>query len=186
MSSSSASKFLTATYLESYNLRVKQDHVGRMLARAGFKTTDTSVLEVVARLHRAVSYIDDRLEDAFGPLNLKQGEVDVLLTLALGPDEPQSPTGVASLLMCSTGAMTNRLDRLEKAGLIKRRHDTKDRRSILLSITPEGKKAAKRAAEARDALADKLVPELTAAERKTLVGLLRKMLLAFESAPAEE
>ncbi len=162
---------------------MKEDHIGRTLARAGVQTTDASTLEVVARLHRVVSYIDDHLADAFNELGLKQGEVDVLLTLALGPDEPQSPTGVASQLLCSTGAMTNRLDRLEKAGLIRREHDTKDRRSVLLSITPEGKKAAKRASDARDALAEKLVPGLSAAERKTLVGLLRKMLLAHEAAP---
>ncbi len=185
MSSISISNFLTGYHRQSYNIGVKQDHIGRMLARAGIKTTDSSALEVVARLHRSVSYIDDHLEEAFSALGLKQGEVDVLLTLAMGPDKPQSPTGIASQLLCSTGAMTNRLDRLEKAGLIQRQHDTKDRRSILLSITPEGKKAAKRAAEARDALADKLVPSLTAAERKALVGLLRKMLVAFESTPEE-
>lgn len=161
--------------------RVKEDHVGRTLARAGVATTDSSVVEVVARLHRVVSYIDDRLEDAFGPLNLKQGEVEVLIALLFGPDEPQSPTKVASQLLCSTGAMTNRLDRLESAGLIRRQHDTKDRRSILLSITPEGRKAVKRAIEARDALDPRLVPGLSATERKTLVGLLRKMLIAFEA-----
>jgi DNA-binding MarR family transcriptional regulator len=162
-------------------VKQEQDHIGRTLARAGVRTTGTSTLEVVGRLHRVVSYIDDHLERAFNALDLKEGEVDVLLTLALGPDEPQSPTSVASQLLCSTGAMTNRLDRLEKAGLIKRQHSTKDRRSILLSITPEGRRAAKRAADARDALSDKLVPGLTAAERKTLVGLLVKMLLNFEA-----
>lgn len=176
---------MTASYLAQYNECVKEDHIGRTLARAGVQTTDSSVLEVVGRLHRVVSYVDDHLEDAFNGLGLKQGEVDVLLTLAYGPDEPQSPTRVASQLLCSTGAMTNRLDHLEKAGLIKRQHDTKDRRSILLSITPEGKKAAKRAAEARDALSEKLVPALSNAERKQLVGLLRKMLLAFE-APSKD
>jgi DNA-binding MarR family transcriptional regulator len=145
--------------------------------------TDTSALEVVGRLHRVVSYIDEQLAGAFAKLNLKQGEVEVLLALALGSGEPQSPTSVSSQLLCSTGAMTNRLDRLEKAGLLKREHDTHDRRSILLSITPEGRKAGKRAAAARDALSDKLLPGLTPAERKTLVGLLRRMLLAFEAQP---
>jgi DNA-binding MarR family transcriptional regulator len=172
---------LTADKLEPYNQGVKEDHIGRSLARAGVKTTDEGPLEVVARLHRAVSYINDHLDDAFAPLGLKQGEVDVLVSMGLGPDEPQSPTGLASRLLCSTGAMTNRLDRLEKAGLIKREHGTEDRRSILLSLTPEGKKALKRAEEARDALADKLVPGLSATERKTLVGLLRKMLISFEA-----
>jgi len=164
-----------------YDRRVKEDHIGRTLARAGIQLTDASTLEVVGRLHRVVSYIDDFLTDAFNQLGLKQGEVEVLLTLALGSGEPESPTSVASQLLCSTGAMTNRLDRLEKAGLLKREHGTQDRRSILLSITPAGRNAAKRAAAARDALSDKLVPGLTVADRKLLVGLLRRMLVAFES-----
>jgi DNA-binding MarR family transcriptional regulator len=147
---------------------------------AGVALTDTSVFEVVGRLHRAGSYIDEYLTDAFGELGLKQGEAEVLLTLALRSDEPQSPTSVASKLLCSTGAMTNRLDRLETAGLLTREHGTQDRRSILLSITPEGRKAARRAASVRDGLAPKLIPGLTTAERKTLVGLLRKMLIGFE------
>lgn len=160
---------------------VKEDHIGRTLARAGHPLTDTSVLEVVGRLHRVVSFIDGYLTSTFADLGLKQGEVEVLLTLALGSGEPQSPTTVASQLLCSTGAMTNRLDRLESAGLLQRQHGTRDRRSILLSITPEGRKAAKRAAAARDALADTLLPGLTVAERKSLVALLRRMLIAFES-----
>ncbi|HEY0797622.1 MAG TPA: MarR family transcriptional regulator, partial [Candidatus Baltobacteraceae bacterium] len=152
----------------------------------GLALTDTSTLEVVGRLHRVVSYIDGYIGPAFTDLGLKPGEVEVLLTLALGSGEPLSPTAVASQLLCSTGAMTNRLDRLEKSGLLKRQHDTQDRRAILLSITTEGRKAAKRAAAARDALTDKLLPGLTMAERKTLVGLLRKMLVAFEATAADD
>jgi DNA-binding MarR family transcriptional regulator len=143
--------------------------------------TENTVIEVVARLHRAVAFIDERLDRMFSDLGVKQGEAEVLMILATGSDQPQSPTGVASQLLCSTGAMTNRLDHLEAAGLIERRHDTKDRRSILLSITTKGRKLALRAIEARDGIGEELLPGLTMADRKTLVRILRKMLVEFEN-----
>jgi DNA-binding MarR family transcriptional regulator len=159
---------------------VKADHVERTLGQSGIRTTETSVIEVVPRLHRAVAFIDERLDKMFSELGVKQGEAEVLMILAVGGDESQSPTGVASQLLCSTGAMTNRLDHLEAAGLIERRHDTKDRRAILLSITAKGRKLALRAIETRDSMGEELLPGLTMADRKTLVRLLRKMLVEFE------
>jgi DNA-binding MarR family transcriptional regulator len=158
------------------------DHVDRTLAAAEVERTDASVVEVVARLHRVLSFIDDRLDRAFGDLGVKQGEAEVLMILAVGGCDTQSPTKVASQLLCSTGAMTNRLDRLETAGLIERRHDTKDRRAIQLTITAKGRKLAERAMKTRDAIAGELLPGLTTTDRKTMVRLLRKMLVEFESA----
>jgi DNA-binding MarR family transcriptional regulator len=159
---------------------MEKDHVDRWLAAAGIRATEGSVVEVVARLHRTLSFVDERLNRAFAELDLKQGEAEVLMALSLGTGKPQSPTGVASQLLCSTGAMTNRLDRLERSDLIKRQHDTKDRRSILLSITPKGRTLARRAMDARDRLEDELIPGLSRDERRSLVRLLRKMLLSFE------
>jgi DNA-binding MarR family transcriptional regulator len=159
---------------------MRADHVERTLGQSGIRMTETSVIEVVSRLHRVVAFTDERLDRMFSELGVKQGEAEVLMILASGSDQSQSPTGVASQLLCSTGAMTNRLDHLEAAGLIERHHDTKDRRAVLLSITAKGRKIALRAIEARDAMGEELLPGLTMADRKTLVRLLRKMLLEFE------
>jgi len=160
---------------------VKQDFIGRTLAQLPDKREDDDVVQVASRLYRVLSFLDRRLADVFGKLGLKHGEVDVLNSLALGGEEPKNPGTVAASLICSSGAMTNRLDRLERAGYIERQHGTADRRSVLLSITPEGRRAVQRANAARDAVADQIVPGLTAAERKQLTGLLRKMLIAFEN-----
>ena len=64
-------------------------------------------------------YCERFVSETYAELNLKHGEVDVLDTLLLNADEPQSPKTVGAASLCSSGAMTNRLDRLEKAGLIK-------------------------------------------------------------------
>ena len=41
-------------------------------------------------------------------------------------------------LEVSTGVMTNRLDRLERIGLVSRAKDPSDRRGVLLTLTPTG------------------------------------------------
>lgn len=153
-----------------------------MLDQAGAPRSDTSTIEVLSRLYRILIFIEKRLAEAYGSAGLNRGEVDVLSALIRGNEAPQSPGLVASSLMCSSGAMTNRLDHLERAGFIQRQHGTDDRRSVLLSITPEGRKVAERANAAREAIADHILPGLSGDDRKILVGLLRRMLIEFETA----
>lgn len=152
-----------------------------MLDQAGVRRTDESTVEVLSRLYRLMAFIEKRLAEAYASADLNRGEVDVLYALMRGNGAPQSAGAVASSLMCSGGALTNRLDRLERAGLILRRHGTEDRRSVLLSITAKGRKAAERASAAREKIAAELLPGLSPAERKTLVALLRRMLIQFET-----
>ncbi len=165
--------------------RVK-DHVDRILDRGLAARSDANVVEFTSRLARIITFCERLISNAYAELGLKHGEVDVLDALLLNPDEPQSPKTVGAALLCSSGAMTNRLDRLEEAGMIRRRHGiSKDRRAIVLLITPEGRKAAKRASLLRDSLTDRLLPGLSISERRTLVGLFRKMLVAFEASEPE-
>ena len=161
--------------------RVK-DHVDRILDRGSAPRSDANVVEFTSRLARIMTFCERLISNAYAELGLKHGEIDVLDALLLSPGEAQSPKTVGAALLCSSGAMTNRLDRLEEAGLIRRRHGiSKDRRAVVLSITPEGRKAAKRASVLRDSLTDRLLPGLSVSERKTLVGLFRKMLVEFET-----
>jgi DNA-binding MarR family transcriptional regulator len=157
-----------------------KDHVDRMLEQAGVHRTDSGSVEVISRLFRVLAFVERRLAEAYAKAGVNRGEVDVLYALLRTPGEPQSPGQVASALLCSSGAMTNRLDRLERGGLINRRHGTDDRRSVEVTITKEGRKAAERASAEREAILDRILPGLTKIERKTLVALLRKMLVQFE------
>lgn len=158
-----------------------KDHVDRMLEEAGIEHREHGTLEVLSRLFRVTAFVEKRLADAYATAKLNRGEADVLNALLRAGDAPQSPTKVAASLMCSSGAMTNRLDRLEDAGLIRREHGTEDRRSILLSLTAEGKEAVRRANAAREAIAGELLPGLGTEERRALVGLLRRALIQFEA-----
>jgi DNA-binding MarR family transcriptional regulator len=158
-----------------------RDHVDRILEEADAHGSDSRSVEVLSRLYRVIQFVERRLGEAYRKANLNRGEVDVLYALLRSSDEPLSASQISSMLLCSSGAMTNRLDRLEKAGHVKRRHGTSDRRSVLVTITPSGRDAVHKASAAREAAIDKILPELTKADRRALVGILRKMLIAFEA-----
>ena len=77
--------------------------------------------------------------------------------------------------------MTNRLDRLERAGLVTRLLDPQDRRGVLVELTPQGFELVERALQAHVAYEAQLVRPLSTEEQALLVGLLRKLLEPFEN-----
>src|SRR5258708_8308770 len=78
----------------------------------------------------------DHLNPLFAKAGLQSGEFDVLATLRRSRDPYMlSPTSLYEAMMISSGGMTNRLDRLERAGLVERRLDPNDRRGKLNALT---------------------------------------------------
>ena len=102
---------------------------------------DSFPMEVLGRLLECALVINrDRLNPLFARLNLLPGEFDVLATLRRsGQPYALTPTALYEVLMISSGGMTSRIDRLEKAGLIERRKHPTDRRGTLVALTPTGK-----------------------------------------------
>jgi DNA-binding MarR family transcriptional regulator len=94
-----------------------------------------------------------------------------------------SPTQLARTLLLTAASVTHRVDRLERAGLVRRVPDAADRRSVCVELTPEGLALVERAIEAHAAAEENAVSGLTAAERKELARLLRKLLLTFGDTP---
>jgi DNA-binding MarR family transcriptional regulator len=82
--------------------------------------------------------------------------------------------------MLSSGAMTNRLDRLERAGLVTRMPDPQDRRGVLVGLTEQGREVVEQAIAAGWETQYRLMSTLTPAECESMAGLLRKLLLALE------
>lgn len=139
---------------------------------------DTASLGVVIRvlsLHRRFSR---EATCALEPLGLELFEYDVLSALRRqGTPFELAASGLARETELSTGAMTNRIDRLEKRGLVKRRADAQDRRSVIVALTGAGKRAIDDAILRRLDAAENTLAELTRAERKKLAGLLRTVML---------
>ncbi len=78
--------------------------------------------------------------------------------------------------MISSGGMTNRLDRLEHAGLVERRPDPSDRRGKLIALTDAGKRVIDELISRHVANEEQLLSVLTTAEQEKLNALLRKLI----------
>ena len=101
---------------------------------------------------------------------------DVMLTLRRqGRGETLSPSALAKEMMLSTSAMTNRIDRLEKRGLIRRTVDPDDRRGLRIELSEEGFALADEMILSHVKTEDRMLSALTDAERKRLRTLLAKV-----------
>ncbi len=139
---------------------------------------DTSPLEVTLRLQRAGQLVQQRLDAVAGsePSLSHKGDLDTLTALRRS-DGTASPSELAAVLRLTSGGMTNRLDRLEAAGLIRRAVADTDRRAIVVSLTPEGARVADQAFTANLYEQRQLVTGLTPQERADLAALLSKLLV---------
>jgi DNA-binding MarR family transcriptional regulator len=167
---------------------MKEDHVDFIVKQWAdtFPDLDISAMAVIGRISRISRHIDQGLQNKYSEFNLLAGEFDVLASLRRsGPPYQLTPTELFNVLMLSSGAMTNRLDRLEDAGLIKRRPNPDDRRGLLVSLTEKGIELMDKAYPAHIANEEELLSALTISERELLIALLRKLLLSFEGKEQE-
>jgi DNA-binding MarR family transcriptional regulator len=84
------------------------------------------------------------------------------------------------MMELSSGAMTNRLDRLEQAGLLRRLRDPNDRRGIQVELTKKGKGLYEDAIGVQGRKESLVAAALTNTEKKQLNALLRRLMIEFE------
>lgn len=143
---------------------------------------DGSGFAVAGRLLVLGKLLERETDTALAPLGLKTWAFDVLATLRRqGPPYRLTPSELSQATMLTSGAMTNRLDRLESKGLIRRQDDPTDRRGVRVVLTTAGRKLADKAIAVRFARANDLAAKLPAGDRQTLERLLRRLLLELES-----
>jgi DNA-binding MarR family transcriptional regulator len=137
---------------------------------------DTASLGVVVRVMALNKSLVREATSALEPLAIELFEYDVLSALRRqGKPFALPATGLAHETGLSTGAMTHRINKLEAKGLVCRRSDNADRRSVVVSLTPAGKKLIDRAMQMRLNAADESLRSLSRRERSDLAGLLRKV-----------
>ncbi len=142
---------------------------------------DASAMGVVGRILRLAARLQRRGEAILEPFNLTMWQFDVLATLRrAGKPFRLSPTQLMHAVMLYSGAMTNRIDRLETAGLVKREPDSSDRRGLQIALTSKGLELINRAIEARLQDAEDVVQLLNHRDRQSLGPLLRKLLGEIE------
>ncbi|MBZ9707996.1 MarR family transcriptional regulator [Mesorhizobium sp. ESP7-2] len=139
---------------------------------------DVSPMAVIGRLNEVSSLIArERLAPLFARFGLQAGEFDVLATLRRsGSPYALTPTALYEATMVTSGAMTNRLDRLEASGLIQRAPHPNDRRGIVVRLTEKGLALIDEAVTAHVANEHEVLAGLTQAEQETLANLLKKLI----------
>lgn len=148
---------------------------------AHYEEIDPEVEGVVDRIAAINKYVAKVFEGTLSALGLTHGEYKVLMRLAVAPEPGRLTAGdLSRALMLSTGGMTNRLDRLEGAKLIRRLPDPHDRRGVLVELTDEGSELIDRAVSEEARKERSLFEELTARELTELNRLLRKSLISLE------
>jgi DNA-binding MarR family transcriptional regulator len=144
---------------------------------------DTAAMEIFGRIYRLTRAMGDRMDKAYATLGIGRGEFDVLATLRRsGEPYTLSPRQLSATLMLTTGGMTGRLDKLERAGLLRRSPDPHDRRGLQVTLTEEGLALVDRAVGAGLAVQTEALSALDAEQAGQLAGLLRELLLATETA----
>lgn len=160
-----------------------QDHVDFIIEQWADEKPDmnTDAMALIGRIYRLYNYLASEVEACHKKQGLNYGEFDVLATL-LRSGEPWTltPTELFQSAMLSSGAMTNRLNRLEKAGLISRKPSDTDKRSMLVVLTFAGRAIAHRAVEAHMANLNRLTESLPEQDQQALGGLMKQWLQHFE------
>lgn len=140
---------------------------------------DLLPMAVFGRIYRIAGAMGDRMERTYARFGIGRGEFDVLATLRrAGEPYMLAPKQLSDTLMLTTGGMTGRLDKLEKAGLITRSPAPGDRRSLRAQLTPAGRELVDEAVVAGLEVQRETLGRLRRTDAERLGDLLRQLLAA--------
>jgi DNA-binding MarR family transcriptional regulator len=159
-----------------------QDHVDRRLEELNgtLPDLDIDVEGIVERIQGLERRFRLAMEETLADHGLSYGEWKLLCSLRGAHSHTSTPGELSASLELSSGAMTNRLDQLERAGFVRRQPDPADRRGVRVELTGSGDGIWVESTNAQ-AIKEALVASaLAKSEQKQLNALLRKLMLAFE------
>jgi DNA-binding MarR family transcriptional regulator len=135
---------------------------------------------LIGRVQRLNRVLERELKAFYAERSLELWEADVLLTLRrAGAPYALTPGALLKAAMVTSGAMTNRIDRLEAKGLVERSPGSDDRRSVRVQLTRQAVELIDEFFADHIANEARLFSALTAAERTQLAGSLRAALHAL-------
>ena len=162
---------------------MKQDRIDKILEQWQRESPelDVSALAVVGRVLRIARLLEKHRETVLAEYGLNVWSFDVLATLRRqGSPYQLKPTDLYGLLMLSSGAMTNRIDRLEQEGVVVRIRDPEDRRSVSVQLTPKGLDLMDKIMPVLFEKENQFLKEFTDSETQTFTELLRRFLRLFD------
>jgi DNA-binding MarR family transcriptional regulator len=148
---------------------------------------DPSPFGIFGRIWRLSATMLSDAEKWLAPIGLSFESFSLIVTLRRsGPPYELNPTAFYRESLLSSGAVTNRIDRVEAEGLVKRLSDPKDRRGTIVRLTPKGRALADRAIKLHFAALNEALSDIDPGERKQLAKLLSKLLMSVEERRARE
>ncbi len=162
-----------------------RDEVDDLVAawRAQRPDLDVEPLQVLSRISRLARHLDIARRGAFADHELESWEFDVLSALRRqGPPFQLTPGALLRATLVTSGTMTNRIDRLAAAGLVRREPDPRDKRGVLVTLTSRGQERVDAALAGLLRRERALLAGLDAADRRHLADLMRILLVPFDAA----
>jgi DNA-binding MarR family transcriptional regulator len=156
---------------------MEPDHVDAILAQWARERPDLdpSPIGLIGRLHRLADVLNVELRKVFAEAGLGDGDFDVLVTLRRnGAPYELTPGELCASTMVTSSAVTKRIDRLERAGLVTRTVSERDARSRRIRLTEEGFALVDRLMAVHVANEHRLVAGLSEHDRAQLAGILRR------------
>ncbi|MFB4301462.1 MarR family winged helix-turn-helix transcriptional regulator [Actinomadura sp. NTSP31] len=148
---------------------------------------DASPMGVLGRLSRLSRIVERELKALFAEFGLERGEFDVLATLRrAGAPEGMTAGALARASMVTSGAVTNRLDRLVAKGYVTRDVDPANRRTVVVALTPAGRDLIDRAVVAHVDNERRILAALDRRRQDDLAATLRTLLLSLGDEAGEQ
>ncbi|WP_067480022.1 MarR family winged helix-turn-helix transcriptional regulator [Actinomadura hibisca] len=163
------------------------DNVDRVLEQwlAERPDLDASPMGVIGRVQRASRRLERGLSENFALHGLQLWEFDILGTLRRsGPPYRLTAGALSASAMVTSGAITNRIDRLVAKGLVTRETDPANRRSVAITLTESGWQVIEDVLAHHVAEEERLLAALSADERRQLAALLRTLLVGLGDVPS--
>jgi DNA-binding MarR family transcriptional regulator len=150
--------------------------------RAQRPDLDVEPMQVLSRISRLARHLDIARRGAFADHGLESWEFDVLSALRRqGPPFQLTPGALLRATLVTSGTMTNRIDRLATAGLVRREPDPRDKRGVLVTLTSQGRQRVDAALADLLRLERVLLAGLNAVDRRKLADLMRILLAPFDA-----
>jgi Transcriptional regulators len=145
---------------------------------------DCSPMGIIGRITQLQREVHLAQRATFARHGLDAPSFDVLAALRrAGTPYQLTPTALMRTALVTSGAITQRLDRLEERGLITRTRSDADGRAVVVTLTRAGRDALDAALPDHLQTERGLLEGLTAAELEQLAGLLRRLLVTLGRVP---
>jgi DNA-binding MarR family transcriptional regulator len=145
---------------------------------------DCSPMGIIGRITQLQREVYLAQRATFARHGLDAPSFDVLAALRRAGEPYQlTPTALMRSALVTSGAITQRLDRLEEKGLITRQRSAADGRAVVVTLSNAGREALDAALPDHLDTERALLEGLPGEDREVLAGLLRRLLVALGRAP---